>query len=476
MSRYSFGSRSARAAWPAVLGLLLAFAACSEPPVAPSINGIQAKRGGPGNGGGSTDPVVKSFAPVDAPQSVTIDLTVDGSGFDEGSQVNLEGAGTGTPAPGITTVSTTFISSQRLVANITISEDAEPALYDVAVTTAGGKRGIGAERFEVLQLLDLGNYSPEGELLMWGAEINNQGHVAGMGASPFFWSEYGGVELLQQGWFATVMGMNESDQIVGYRCGLPIETCSATYNWYGVRWERQGGSWNARQVTGLGGMLMAITDAGEMYGIEPGEFTGQPTVPRRWTAAGSGFTSEPLPLPAGRTSGTVRDANNTGQAVGGDVLWSFEPGGTTQVLILPAPPGTSEPYAVDISDVGPSGDLFTVGWAMVKGQKYPVRWMLTRGVGGAWQVHSTAVLAAPFKRSFGGAARGVSSSGDAVGYVVGTNGYQVAMHWPNGGSPTALAQPHGFNAEAFAINDRGWITGDLSVNQQNHPVVWMLTP
>lgn len=55
------------------------------------------------------------------------------------------------PTGRIVTNSVTCVNSQVIVANISISPEADPALYDVEVTSSkGGKPGIGTESFEVL--------------------------------------------------------------------------------------------------------------------------------------------------------------------------------------------------------------------------------------------------------------------------------------------------------------------------------------
>jgi hypothetical protein len=94
---------------------------------------------------------VTSTAPDTAVQDTTLDVQVSGSGFDAGSQAEWLLAGVADPR--VHTNSTRFVSKSTLVANITIAKDAAPAKYDVAVTTSGGKKGIGTELF-VIQLRD----------------------------------------------------------------------------------------------------------------------------------------------------------------------------------------------------------------------------------------------------------------------------------------------------------------------------------
>jgi len=97
------------------------------------------------------DPTVTATDPDTAVQDTTLDVTVIGTGFDNGSVADwlLDGVAD----PRVRTNSTRYVSSRSLVANITIAIDAVPAAYDVRVTTSTGKKGIGTERF-VVQLRD----------------------------------------------------------------------------------------------------------------------------------------------------------------------------------------------------------------------------------------------------------------------------------------------------------------------------------
>jgi len=97
------------------------------------------------------DPTVTAADPDTAVQDTTLDVTVIGTGFDNGS--TAEWLLAGVPDPGVHTNSTRYVSTRTLVANITIAGDAVPAKYDVAVTTTKGKKGIGTEMF-VVQLRD----------------------------------------------------------------------------------------------------------------------------------------------------------------------------------------------------------------------------------------------------------------------------------------------------------------------------------
>jgi hypothetical protein len=125
----------------------------SSPPTEPEAPRVSFRSGG-GGGGGGASPTVTSTSPSEAPQDITLDVTVFGTNFTVGAKASwlLDGKGT----TKIKTNSTTFVSSTELVANITIEFDAVPDLYDVQVVTTNGKKGIGIELFAVTgQLAEL---------------------------------------------------------------------------------------------------------------------------------------------------------------------------------------------------------------------------------------------------------------------------------------------------------------------------------
>jgi hypothetical protein len=104
---------------------------------------------GGGGGGGDKDPTVDSVFPDSALQDTTLDVEVSGSNFDDGSQVSFERDGVA--AEKVKVNASTFINSKKLLANVTVQADADTGLYDVAVTTSKGRKGVGIEMFEVLE-------------------------------------------------------------------------------------------------------------------------------------------------------------------------------------------------------------------------------------------------------------------------------------------------------------------------------------
>lgn len=125
------------------VGALVAVLACTEPtPTSLGDVGVSFAKGGGG-------PQVNAAEPNSAPPDITLDVRVIGTGFVEGSAVEFLLAGQSTPK--VVTNASTWIDEENIIANITISADADLALYDIAVRPPRGKGGIGTELFSVQQ-------------------------------------------------------------------------------------------------------------------------------------------------------------------------------------------------------------------------------------------------------------------------------------------------------------------------------------
>ncbi len=94
---------------------------------------------------------VNSTSPNSAAQGTTnLNVTVSGSGFKKGAKAQWFVSGTTDPG-GVTVNSTAFNSSSQLTANITISTTAVTSGFDVVVSNADGRTGIGSDAFTVTQ-------------------------------------------------------------------------------------------------------------------------------------------------------------------------------------------------------------------------------------------------------------------------------------------------------------------------------------
>jgi hypothetical protein len=90
---------------------------------------------------------VASVAPDSATQDTTLDVVINGSGFVSGTSATWALQGVTDPTQ-VRTNSTRYITSKKLIANITISTSATVGKWDVIVTAAS-KGGIGSEMFTI---------------------------------------------------------------------------------------------------------------------------------------------------------------------------------------------------------------------------------------------------------------------------------------------------------------------------------------
>jgi hypothetical protein len=132
-----------------VVAILMAVAACqpdSPTGTFPVGDVGLAKGSGGGGGGGSVAPTITATDPASAVRDTTIDVTIFGSGFTTGAKATWSLAGdTGF----VHVKSTKVVASDRLIARIEVPATAPIAVYDVEVTLSNGKKGVGAEMFEV---------------------------------------------------------------------------------------------------------------------------------------------------------------------------------------------------------------------------------------------------------------------------------------------------------------------------------------
>jgi hypothetical protein len=82
--------------------------------------------------------------------TVSLDVIVSGSGFDNTSSAQFFVAGTTNPG-GITVKKTTFRNSREVVATIDVADQAVIASFDIQVTLSSGRKGKGTTLFAVLR-------------------------------------------------------------------------------------------------------------------------------------------------------------------------------------------------------------------------------------------------------------------------------------------------------------------------------------
>lgn len=325
---------------------------------------------------------VSSTVPDSAPRNTTLDVRVKGSGFEPGARATWELQGdTSFAVTRIRTNSTTFVSSSEVRANITIEADAPLASYDVAVTLAGGRKGVGVEKFKVVY--DITTYSLPLSLSM---QLDAGGRIAGMAQDkktrqlrPALWvpgvplGTNGIVTILDQSsGRAEVHGFNRSGQVTGtlylegfgYRpviwdngthvLPLPsgissawaLSISEALPDGHRVVAGSSGkGDPLVWRVSGQGASLTILGveilpgNASEADGVSPdGSIIVGGAPATRWTWTGAGWSSSALqPLP-GHTSAHAVMVNNSGTAVG-------QSRGNTNVAVV-WPAGSSVPIAL----------------------------------------------------------------------------------------------------------------------------------
>ena len=185
-------------------------------------------------------PSVNSASPSYARRDTTLNVRVLGSGFTSGAVAEWSVDGVPNAAK-VKTNSTQFVSSSELVANITVSADADLAFWDIAVTLVGGKRGVGTEKFEVTTATILGAGTIGGDMRV--EATNDQLSVVGYAgaASAFVYDHF----------TATLVALG-----AGQAWGIDPDGTTALGrdgNFMPVIWVRDiGGAWTRQPLPGGG--------------------------------------------------------------------------------------------------------------------------------------------------------------------------------------------------------------------------------
>jgi hypothetical protein len=353
----------------------------------------------------SFDVTVTDVEPDSAVRNTTLDVRIQGSGFDSGSEVRwLLG---GVPTDGIVTNSTTYVNSQVIVANITISAEADPALYDVEVTSGkGGKPGIGTETFEVLVEQESLPTLSGGTGVAFA--INDESVIVGAATD------------------------RRSDRGTDYYWQNPAPR-------YPVKWTRNGGRWTITRLATSASQFAAayaINDAGLI--------------------AGSVYGRATLWLPQGGTvdlgPGCATGVNSSGTVIG----MLMTPAGQQGVVWTRGAAGWNAPQFLDESLIPkswgawPMCEFITVSaindtGIIVGTSPYnePAKWV-PQAPGGPW---SSIIYFA--QNVFNGAAYGINDRGD----IIGTGNGVIPRIWLASGEEIDLA-PYGTQSGfGTGIND-----------------------
>jgi hypothetical protein len=370
----------------------------------------------------STGPTVTSTVPFGAARGTTLDVQINGSGFDASSRASFELHGVIDPRVRVN--STRYVKSTQVVANLTIAADATVSLYDVGVALASGKKGIGTEQFEV---------ALRAEVLLGIStqDVNSAGEVAGNYAT--------GASCPA----AVTPGLIAVVHLDGTRVLLPLPS-SGLY---------------------CHAQAHAINNSGQVLGALAG-ITGVPSTRAIWTPSGSTYTIRELgaTLDGYRPYGSG-GLNNLGQSIAwtnavpnvAKVYWWSE---ATGWLPMPVPPSATRCQVFN----GINDREEIVGKCVVGGVTRPYY----------WQNHAATPIVMPTQAGVTDPTpQDINNSGVVVGY-------SPALRWtPNGpGSWIAEKLPDaGKGSTSYRIADDGSIAGSVSRSIGNFgvgplPVYW----
>jgi probable HAF family extracellular repeat protein len=397
-----------------------------------------------GCSGGGTDPVppppppppvltVTSINPTSGFRDGTMDVHVLGTGFESSSRVVIA-------TTKVRTNSTSFVSATDLLASITIEPDTPIGPYGVQVVT-GSRQSTGTTQFRValnVELVDLGagdNSRARG--------VNNTGQIVGSRGADltteqaFLWDNgtFTNLGVLPGMTFSFASDINNNGVVVGVSGTGTLNSPTLAR---GFKWTAAGGM---QALSTLGGALAsagAINDAGDIVGwaTVSGTSPGHAVVWRNDVITDLQATSYT------DFEGRAFAINTLGEVVG----YVYGQSGFRATLALP------------LTLISGSGLLFGInsagciaGWTTGPlAQGYRTCGVTTRNVG-----------------SCGGAGSrtwAINSAGDVVGDAPNGGGIQqVPFLWMETGGITCFPLPQGSNgASAYAVNDNGWVVGDVS--------------
>ena len=254
-------------------------------------------------------------------------VTITGSGFVAGAVVTWER--NGIADANIVVQSAQVVSATRIDAVITISESADLAFYDIAVTNADRKKGVGTEQFEVTTAISIGSLGGNAEINATNDQIVGPRAagwaVQGGSQYAFYWPDANG-NIATLG-FGNANAISQDGRTIGGINGG-----------YGVIWTEVGGSWTKTvlpvSAQAVGGRVQAIVSdengaaiiIGGAEQVKAAKGNGVNSRPRLWHYDGAGWQMQSLSLPADLTA-VVWGVNASGQSTGGTGYY-WDPDGT----------------------------------------------------------------------------------------------------------------------------------------------------
>jgi probable HAF family extracellular repeat protein len=357
----------------------------------------------------SSDVTVATADPLGAPRTTTLNVRVLGSGYDDGSRAvwALDGD-TSLATTRIRTNSTAFVNDTELVANITIEADAPLAVYDIAIETLTGKKGLGLERFAATDgMVDLGAGANVIVDSSWAEAINDKGQVVGRGATAsggFMWEDGVIVELaLPPG---MVSGYPTDINALGTIVGIVFDGGSA----HPVRWKTPDQPEMLDTGVDCCGEARAINDEGVIAGAV-------------WGRPGDGHA----------VVWDVNDQRHPIQTIAGGESFAW--------------------------DINASGEV--VGQWNGPTHQQAFRYTPATGM----------VLLTGLNDGLQGVAIGINRSGQIVGWS-GLSATSLRGTLWDGSSIIPLGTLGGRSSVGTGINDNGVVVGRSEVNSQQRPFLW----
>jgi hypothetical protein len=375
---------------------------------------------------------VTSTNPPFSDVGTTIDVHVFGSGFTEGAEATWLLHGVANAAK-VRTNSTRFVSSSELVANITVSADADLAFWDVQVALIGGKHGVGSELHEITSARILGNGTIAGDSYVNAMTDQQQvvGYFTGGSSGAFVFDDAFGMLNLGGG---QAWGIDPLGGIVLGR----------TSSFFASAWVRQADNrWTAEMMpagaSSLGGTATGAARADDgtllVAGWEtiPSGKKNDPSVnrPVLWRRSGNAWSPPTyLTMPSGATRAGGQDVNHLGQVVA-TVDGSSNLGA---VWDIPAAPVRLDGAPSAINESG----------TLIVGRRGSVAVYWWRNAAGAWVTTGVPLPTLAGSGCSSGAAGGVNSAGVIVGNSCNASGKNQATEWKldlSGSTPTLIGGP-----------------------------------
>ena len=326
-------------------------------------------------------------------------------------------------------LATRFVSSSQVQADIVIGADANIALYDVAIRLAGGKRGVGIERFEVTTAETLG---PDGVVY----DLSETGQVTGYTfcCTATVYETGVGVTALGPGqaWALDPLGTVVLGRDAAFRAAAWTRQAAGSYQLELLPGAAgsTGGLVRTAERASDGTLIVAGSDA-----VPAGSRKNSGSVNRAavWRRVGSTWVGPELySTPPGLTGSTIRSINSSGQAAGVanqqavGVIWES----ATTFTLLDGIPEAINPAGTIV--VGLRSGVPVYWWRNVSTGAWTTTGVSLPSLGGTCQVDA--------------GAQAINNAGIVVGQSCNSKGLGQATVWQldlSGPVPTVVGAPQG---------------------------------